>query len=122
MGCAVCFIERSPLIVEACAASDGASGLEGKLQVQYKRFVCYRSLTFQAAFAAWAWTCSVVSTVSDLSLSPAFTRAGLFGCVVQFAYSPLSTRSIVMHCSTGHTCMHRLQPTHSESITSKCRT
>src|SRR5206468_2685016 len=62
------------------------------------------------------------SAVGDGTLAPTSARAGLFGCVVQLAYSPLSTRSIVMHCSTGHTCMHRLQPTHSESNTSKCRT
>src|SRR5260370_18612354 len=54
-----------------------------------------------------------------LSSTSASMRAGLFGCVVQFAYSPASTRSIVMHCSTGHTCMHKLHPTHSESMTSK---
>ena len=61
------------------------------------------------------------------------TRAGLFGCVVQLAYSPLThcpvrrsvspgfSACIVMHSGTGQTETHRLQPTHSASITSNQR-
>jgi hypothetical protein len=35
--------------------------------------------------------------------------------------TPLVIGRMVMQCSTGQTLTHRLQPTHSASITSKCR-
>ena len=60
-------------------------------------------------------------------------RIGLFGCVVQSAawagtawpvrasISPGASVRSVMHSGTGQTVTHRLQPTHSSSITSKWR-
>lgn len=60
-------------------------------------------------------------------------RMGLLGCVVQLAYCSLATRPVrksfspgvklrsVMHSGTGQTSVHKLQPTHSSSRTSKWR-
>src|SRR3546814_5703141 len=49
-------------------------------------------------------------------------RNGLSGCSGHvIGGSPLATGFILMHSGTGHTIWHRLQPTHSSSITVKRR-
>ena len=64
---------------------------------------------------------------------PATRRIGLLGWVVQSALSatigwpvrastPEVSGSIVMQSGTGQTLTHRLQPTHSSSMTSNLRT
>src|SRR6185503_12260642 len=64
--------------------------------------------------------------------SLAVLHPGLLGCVVQSALSRVMARPVrgstppvigrmVMQLSIGHTLTHRLQPTHSASMTSKCR-
>ena len=46
-------------------------------------------------------------------------RCGLFGCSPQVSFGPVAAcGTMVMQSSTGQTCAHRLQPTHSASITS----
>jgi len=57
-------------------------------------------------------------TEAFVSSAEGCTRSGLFGCSFQVEKgSPVSAGFMVMQLSTGQTWKHRLQPTHSSSIT-----
>ena len=49
------------------------------------------------------------------------TGVALTGWPVRWSISPGAKVRRVMHSGTGHTSVHRLQPTHSASFTSKWR-